>query len=127
MVAAFRAGKAFAGTREFTGEAAFIALINWRVGAVIRNPAVAVIPDVFQRPDVVLQIRVFAVTDETTVSQRRIRGFEIQFVVGIHFFLNIQMEAVGVIAFVRHPFNHAKFSGIKAAEAVTQVFTWGAV
>lgn len=57
MVAAFRAGKAFAGTREFTGEAAFIALINWRVGAVIRNPAVAVIPDVFQRPDVVLQIR----------------------------------------------------------------------
>ncbi|CQR21854.1 Uncharacterised protein [Yersinia enterocolitica] len=74
-----------------------------------------------------LQVRVFAVTDETAVSQWRIRCFEVQFVVRVNFLFNIQMEAVGVIAFVGDAFYHSKFCGIQAAEAVTQVFAWRAV
>ena len=127
MIATFRAGKTFAGTREFTGEATFVALINWRVSTVIGHSAVAVIPDIFQCSEVMLQVRVFAVTNEAAVRQWWVRCFEVQFVVWVNFLLDVQMEAVGVIALVGDAIHHAKFSGIKAAEAVTQVFTWCAV
>lgn len=86
MVAAFRAGEAFTGALELTGKAALVAFIDRRVGAVIRYVLIAVIPDVFQRFQVMLNVRVFAVANETAVRQRRIRRFEIDFVVRVDLF-----------------------------------------
>lgn len=68
VVAAFRAGEAFAGALEFTGETALVAFVDRRVGAVVRHAAVAVIPHVFQRFEVVLQVRVFAVANEPPLA-----------------------------------------------------------
>lgn len=34
-----------------------------------------------------------------------------------------QMEAVGVVTFIRHSFHHAKLLGINSAESAAQVFT----
>lgn len=65
MVAAFRAGETFTGTFELAGKAALVAFIDRRVGAVIRYMLIAVIPDIFQRFQVVLNVRVFAVANET--------------------------------------------------------------
>jgi len=76
VVTTFRAGKAFAGALELTGKAALVAFINWRVGPVIRHVLIAVIPDVFQCFQVVLNIRVFAVANEASVRQRRVWRFE---------------------------------------------------
>jgi hypothetical protein len=70
VVAAFRAGKSFAGTLKLTGKAALIAFINRRVSTVIRHMLIAVIPDVFQRTQVVLNIRVLAVANETAAGER---------------------------------------------------------
>ena len=47
VIAAFRAGEAFAGAFEFPAETAFVTFVNRRVGAVIRHAIVAVIPHVF--------------------------------------------------------------------------------
>lgn len=68
MVTTFRAGKAFAGALKFTGKAALVAFIDWRVGPVIGHVLIAVIPDVFQRFQVVLNIRVFAVANEAPLA-----------------------------------------------------------
>ncbi len=68
VVATFRAGKAFTGTFELAGKAALIALIDRRVGTVIGDMLVAVIPDIFQRFQVVLDIRVFAVANEAPLA-----------------------------------------------------------
>lgn len=86
VVTTFRAGKAFAGALELTGKATLVAFINWRVGPVIRHVLVAVIPHVFQRFQIVLNIRVFAVTNEASACQRRVRRFEIDFVVRVNLF-----------------------------------------
>lgn len=86
MVTAFRAGEAFAGAFEFTGKAALVALIDRCVGSVIRHVLIAVIPDVFQCFQVVLNVRVLAVANEAAVRQRRIRCFEIDFVVRVNLF-----------------------------------------
>ena len=95
VVATFRAGKAFTGTFELAGKAALIALIDRRVGTVIGDMLVAVIPDIFQRFQVVLDIRVFAVANEAPVGQRRIRRFEVDLVVRVNLFFDIEVEAVG--------------------------------
>src|SRR5476651_2784792 len=127
MVTAFRAGKTFAGTLKFAGKAALVALINRRIGAVVRHAGVAVIPHVFQRFQVMLQVRVFAVADETAVAQRWIRCFEIEFFIRIHFLLDVEMEAVGVIALIGDARNQPELGGIQTAEAVAQVFARRAV
>ena len=64
VVAAFRAGEAFAGTLELTGKTALVALIDRRIGPVIGHVLIAIIPHVFQRPQVVLNIRVLAVANK---------------------------------------------------------------
>ena len=127
MVATFRAGKAFTGTFELASKAALIALIDRRVGTVIGDMLVAVIPDIFQRFQVVLDIRVFAVANEAPVGQRRIRRFEVDLVVRVNLFLDIEVEAVGVVALIGHALNDAKFGGIKTAEAIAEVFARRAV
>ena len=86
VVATFRAGKAFTGTFELAGKAALIALVDRRVGSVIGDVLVAVIPDIFQRPQVMLDIRVLAVANEAAVGQRRIRRFEVILSYGLTFF-----------------------------------------
>ena len=88
---------------------------------------IAVIPDIFQRTQVVLNVRVLAVANEPPAGERWIWRFEINLVVRVYLLLDIEMEAVGVITFIRHPIHHAKLSGIQTAETVTQVFTRGAV
>ena len=77
VVAAFRTGETFAGAFKFTGETAFVAFVDWRVGTVVRHAVVTVIPHVFQRFQVMLNVRVFAVANETTVSQWRIHHFKV--------------------------------------------------
>ena len=57
VVAAFRAGEAFAGAFELTGKAALVAFVDRRIGSVIGHVLIAVIPHVFQRSQVVLNIR----------------------------------------------------------------------
>ncbi len=88
---------------------------------------IAVIPDIFQRFQVVLNVRVFAVANETPVRQRRIRRFEIDFVVRVDLLLHVEVEAVGVVTFIGYARHHAELGGIQTAEAVTEVFTWRAV
>lgn len=127
MVTAFRAGEAFAGALELAGKAALVAFIDRRVGSVIRHVLIAVIPDVLQRFQVVLNVRVFAVANEATACQWRVRRFEIDFVVRVNLLLHVEVEAIGVVTFVGHARHHAKFGGIQTAEAVAQVFTWRAV
>jgi hypothetical protein len=56
-----------------------------------------------------------------------VRRFEINLVVRVYFLLDIKVEAVGVITFIRDAIHHAKLGGIQTAEAVTQVFTRRAV
>ena len=77
VVAAFRTGETFAGAFKFTGETAFVAFVDWRVGPVVRHAVVAVIPYVFQRFQVMLNIRVFAVANKTTVSQWWVHHFKV--------------------------------------------------
>ena len=77
VVATFRAGEAFTGAFKFAGETAFVAFVDWRVGTVLRHAVVAVIPHVFQCLQVMLNVRVFAVANETTVSQWRIHHFKV--------------------------------------------------
>ena len=77
MVATFRAGETFAGAFKFTGETTFITFVDWCVGPVIRHAVVAVIPHVFQGFQVMLNVRVFAVANKTTVSQWRIHHFKV--------------------------------------------------
>ena len=127
MVTAFRAGEAFAGAFELTGKAALVALVDWRVGAVIRYVLVAVVPHIFQRLQVVLNVRVFAVANKAAVRQRRVGRFEIDFVVRVNLLLHVEVEAVGVVTLIGHAFNQAELGGIQTAEAVAQVFTWRAV
>ena len=68
MVATFGAGEPLAGTFEFTGKATLVAFVDGGVGAVIGDPVVAVVPDVFQGFQIVLDIWIFAVADETTTG-----------------------------------------------------------
>ena len=127
MVAAFRAGEAFTGTFKLTGEAALVTLINWRVGPVIRHVLVAIVPNVLQRLEVVLNVRVLAVADEAAAGDRRIGRFEVDLVVRVHLFLDVEVEAVGVVPFIGHAFHNPDLGGVQAAEAVAQVLAWGAV
>ena len=127
MVTTFRAGKAFAGALELTGKAALVAFINWRVGPVIRHVLIAVIPDVFQCFQVVLNIRVFAVANEASTRQRRVWRFEIDLVVRVNLFLHVEVEAVGVVTFIGHAWHHTKLGGIQTAETIAQVFARRAV
>lgn len=127
VVATFRAGEAFAGAGEFTGETALVALVDRRVGAVVRHPTVAVVPHVFQRLQVVLQVRVLAVADEAAAGQRRVGRFEVQLVVRIDLLLHVEVEAVGVIALVGDARHHAEIGGVQPAEAIAQVLARRAV
>ena len=127
MVTTFRASEAFAGALELTGKATLVALINRCIGAVIRYMLVAVIPDIFQRLQVVLNVWILAVANETTVRQRRVRRFKVDLVVRVHLLLHIEVETVGVVTFIGHARHHAKLSSIETAEAVAQVFTRRAV
>ncbi len=127
MVAAFRTGKALAGALEFAGEPALVTLVNRRIGAVIRHVVIAVIPHVFQRLQVVLKIRVFAVTDKAATCERWVGRFEIDFIVRVYLLLHVQVEAVGVIPFVGHARHHAKLGSIEAAETIAQVLARRAV
>ena len=86
MVTTFRASEAFAGALELTGKATLVALINRCIGAVIRYMLIAVIPDIFQRLQVVLNVWILAVANETTVRQRRVRRFKVDLVVRVTFF-----------------------------------------
>ena len=122
VVAAFRAGKAFTGTLKLAGKAALVALVDRRVGAVIRHVLIAVIPHVFQRFKVVLDVRVFAVADKAAAGDRGIGRFKVNFVVRVNLFLHVQVEAVGVVTFVSHPFHNTELGGVQTAETVTQVF-----
>ena len=63
MVTTFRASEAFAGALELTGKATLVALINRCIGAVIRYMLIAVIPDIFQRLQVVLNVWILAVAN----------------------------------------------------------------
>ena len=112
MVAAFRAGEAFTGAFEFAGEAAFVAFVNGRIGAVVRHAVVAVIPHVFQRLKVVLDVRVFAVANKAAAGEWRVHHFKVQFVVWIDFFLYVQVIAVGVVAFVGDAVDDTKLFGV---------------
>ena len=67
MVTTFRASEAFAGALELASKATLVALIDRRIGAVIRYMLIAVIPDIFQRLQVVLNVWILAVANETTV------------------------------------------------------------
>ena len=127
VVAAFRAGKAFAGALKLAGKAALVALVDWRVGPVIRHVLIAVIPHVFQRLQVVLNVRVLAVADEAAAGDRWIRCFKVDLVVRVHLFLHVEVEAVGVIPFVGHAFHNPELGGVQTAEAVAQVLARGAV
>ena len=127
MVTAFRAGEAFAGAFELTGKAALVALVNWRVGSVVRHVLIAVIPHVFQRLQVVLNVRVLAVADKTAVRDGRIGRFKVDLVVRVHLLLHIEVEAVGVVTFVGHAFHDAELSGVQTAEAIAEVFARRAV
>ena len=53
MVTTFRTSEAFAGALKFAGKATLVAFIDRCVGAVIRYMLIAVIPDIFQRLQVV--------------------------------------------------------------------------
>lgn len=68
MVTAFRAGKALAGALELAGKTALVALIDRRIGPVVRHVLIAVIPHVFQRLEVMLDIRVLAVANEPPLA-----------------------------------------------------------
>src|SRR5699024_1550164 len=127
MVTTFRTSEAFAGALKLAGKATLIAFIDRRVGAVIRYMLIAVIPDIFQRLQVVLNVWIFAVANEATVRQRRVRRFKVDLVVRVHLLLDIEVETVGVVTFISHARHHAKLRGIETAEAVAQVFTWRAV
>ena len=127
VVTAFRAGETFAGTFKFTGETAFVAFVDWCVGAVVRHAVVAIIPHIFQCFQVVLNVRVFAVANEAAAGEWRVHHFKIQFVVWIDFFLYVQVIAVGIVAFVGDTIDHAELFGIETAETIAQVFTWRGV
>ena len=127
MVTAFRAGKALAGALELAGKTALVALIDRRIGPVVRHVLIAVIPHVFQRLEVMLDIRVLAVANEPPVGQRRVRRFEIDLIVRVDLLLHVEVEAVGVVTFVGYPFHHAKLGGVETAEAIAQVFARRAV
>ena len=77
MVTTFRAGETFACAFKFTGETAFITFVDWCVGAVIRHAVVAVIPNVFQCFQVMLNVRVFAVANKSSVSQWWVHHFKV--------------------------------------------------
>lgn len=68
VVTAFRAGKALAGALELAGKTALVALIDRRIGPVVRHVLIAVIPHVFQRLEVMLDIRVLAVANEPPLA-----------------------------------------------------------
>ncbi len=127
MVTAFRAGKALAGALELAGKTALVALIDRRIGPVVRHVLIAVIPHVFQRLEVMLDIRVLAVANEPPIGQRRVRRFEIDLIVRVDLLLHVEVEAVGVVTFVGYPFHHAKLGGVETAEAIAQVFARRAV
>ncbi len=74
-----------------------------------------------------LHVGGLAVTDEAAVRQRRIGRLKVDLVVGVHFFLNVEMEAVGVGAFIGDAQHHAELRGVEAAEAVAEVFARHAI
>ena len=127
MITTFRAGKALAGALELAGKTTLVAFIDRRISPVVRHVLIAVIPHVFQRLQVVLDIRVLAVANEAAVGQRRVRRFEIDLVVRVDLLLDVEVEAVGVVTFVGHALHHAKLGGVETAEAVAQVFARRAV
>lgn len=127
MVTTFRASEAFAGALKLAGKATLVAFIDRCVGAVIRYMLIAVIPDIFQRLQVVLNVWILAIANEATVRQWRVRRFKVDLVVRVHLLLHIEVETVGVVTFIGHARHHAKLSGIETAEAVAQVFTRRAV
>ncbi len=127
MVAAARAGEALGGALELTGKAALVALVDGGVGTVVGHLVVAVVPDVFQRFQVVLDVGVLAVADEAAAGDGRIGRLEVQLVVRIDLLLHVEVEAVGVVTLVGHPRHHAKLLGVDAAEAGAEVLARGGV
>ena len=127
VVAAAWAGEALGGTLELAGEAAVVALVDGGVGAVIGHPVIAVVPDVFERFQVVLDVGVLAVADEAAAGDGRIGRLEVQLVVGVDLLLHVEVETVGVVTLVGHPGHHAKLLGVDAAEAGAEVLARGGV
>lgn len=127
MIAAFWTGKALAGTGEFPGKTALVTFIDRCIGTVVRHALIAVIPDIFQRPQIVLQIGILAITDETAARQRGMGRLKVQFVIRVDLLFHIQMETVGVVPFIGHPVDNTELGGVQPAEAVAQVFARGAV
>ena len=74
-----------------------------------------------------LHVGVFAVTDEAAVRQRRIGRFKVDLVVRIDLLLNVEVKAVGVVAFIGDARHHAELCGVEAAKAVAEVFARRAV
>ena len=127
VVAAARAGKALGGALELAGEAALVALVDGGVGTVVGHLVIAVVPDVLQRFQVVLDVGVLAVADEAAAGDGRIGCLEVQLVVRIDLLLHVEVEAVGVVALVGHPRHYAKLLGVDAAEAGAEVLARGGV
>lgn len=127
VVAAARAGEALGGALELAGEAAVVALVDGGVGTVVGHLVIAVIPDVLQRFQVVLDIGVLAVADEAAAGDGRIGRLEVQLVVRVDLLLHIEVEAVGVVTLVGHAGYHAKLLGIDAAETGAEVLARGGV
>ncbi len=127
VVAAARAGEALGGALELAGKAAVVALVDGGVGAVVGHLVIAVVPDVLQRFQVVLDIGVLAVTDEAAAGDGRIGRLEVQLVVRVHLLFHVEVEAVGVVALVGHPRHHTKLLGVDAAEARAEVLARGGV
>lgn len=127
VVAAARAGKALGGALELAGEAAVVALVNGRVGTVVGHLVIAVVPDVFERFQVVLDIGVLSVADEAAAGDGRIGRLKVQLVVRVDLLLHVEVEAVGVVTLVGHTSHHPKLLGIDAAETGTEVLARGGV
>ncbi len=127
VVAAARAGKALGGALELAGKAAVVALVDGSIGTVVGHLVIAVIPDVFERFQIVLDVGVLAVADEAAAGDGRIGRLEVQLVVGVDLLLHIEVETVGVVALVGHTRHHAKLFGIDAAEAGAEVLARGRV
>ena len=74
-----------------------------------------------------LQVRVFAVVDETTGSVVWVVLFKVQLFKWGRVLADVVVEGVGVVFLVRDVLDLAELLRVQAAEAVGQTFTWGGV
>ena len=117
VITTARTRKPFARTVKFAVVTTLITLIDWCIGTVVRNSAVAIVPNVFQRFHIALHVRKFAVTNKTTTRDLRVRHFKVNFVVWVDLLLYIEMETVRVVTFLCNTFQYTKLFCINAAES----------